>query len=497
MYLAKMTISSIGMEPVPPNEAKAADIFSRVGYKLEEAVADLVDNCIDAGAANVLIRFVRSTQGIHSLLVADDGHGMNEQSLLEAMRFGSEGNKGTTALGKYGIGLKSASLSQAQTVTVLSKRKNRSVGRRWTVENIREGWQCERLSPSQCTDFLGQDFSPVAMPEHGTIVIWERLEHLKAMSGNVDKVLEKSKRRLTVELGIKFHRILSRGSVAIHIDDIDLTEEEPSLAIPVFPLDPFEYVNTGSADYPKLLNIPIGKKASLELTCHIWPPNSNAAGYKLGGGKVASRQGFYFYRNDRLIQAGGWNGILADESEPHMSLARVAVDLPSELESVFKLDIGKSSIDPPADFHIGLTESGQHTQFRKFLIDAEAAYRGQKKKESAKFPFVLGAGVPKSVRTKVRNALQESGLPASREVRFVWSALDPDEVIQLEGNLQTIHLNRRYKSDLVAETGHEGALIKLLVLLLFQDDLGKSFLSGLGKERLRRINQALIGTFSA
>ena len=80
--------------------------------------------------------------------------------------------------------------------------------------------------------------------------------------------------------------------------------------------------------------------------CHIWPPQSHALGYRLGGGKVALRQGFYFYRNNRVIQAGGWNGVRGDDGEPHLSLARVKIDLPSELDSMFKLDVTKSRLDP-------------------------------------------------------------------------------------------------------------------------------------------------------
>ncbi|MEJ8858638.1 ATP-binding protein [Variovorax robiniae] len=492
-----MNIGTVGTDSVLPNEEKSADIFSRVGYKIEEAVADLVDNSIDAHASQVLIRFVRSSQGIHSVIIADNGDGMNDEELLEAMRFGTRTTKDASALGKYGIGLKSASLSQAQTVTVLSRCAGTTIGRRWTVENIRKNWQCERLESSQSAQFMDASFGPVTHTGNGTVVVWDRLEHLRAGGGHVDKVLEKVRRSLSVELGIKFHRILSAGRVTIFIDDIEITEDEASLPVPVESLDPFGYSGSGHPKYPKALVIPIGRTEQLRLICHVWPPKSRDPGYKLGGGRVASRQGFYFYRNDRLIQAGGWNGLQADDSEPHMSLARVQIDLPPSLESSFKLDIGKSSIDPPSDFIVNLTAAGQYREFTQFLDDAEDAYRHQKKKESARFPLIPGAGMPRGVRAKIRTAFRETGVPAPAEIAFVWMRMEPDEVIRLDSAAQQIQFNRRYKTDLTQNIGHDGAIIKLLILLLFQDEMGKSFLTAPSRDRLARINQALLATFAA
>lgn len=272
-------------------------------------------------------------------------------------------------------------------------------------------------------------------------------------------------------------------------------EETAGIPIPVRPLDPFSYPSTGSKDYPKILNIDLQSKQTLKLEFHIWPPKSSAPGYKLGGGKVASRQGFYFYRNDRLIQAGGWNGCQSDDAEPHLSLARVRIELPSSLDSLFKLDIGKSMIDPPAAFLPSLeTASAEGFTLRKYIHDADSVYRKQKKKESAKFPYIPGAGFPAQARTKIKSVLKEAGVAAPEEVSFKWRALGPDEVVLIDNGCLEISLNSRYREFLEGPGSDGSALVKLLMLLLFQPNLKKSFETEKGRDWLQRVNLALLMT---
>lgn len=497
MLLDSLKISVIRSEPLPPDEAKAADIFARIGYTIEDALADLVDNSIDAKAKNVLIRFVRSSTGIHSILIADDGKGMDDKTLREAMRFGSRTTKGKVELGKYGIGLKSASLSQAQTVTVLSRQHGKTLGRRWTTENIRKGWQCDVLDHVQCNKLFSSDLGAVRIGLNGTIIVWEHLEHLKAQKDTLSRVLDRTIQRVSNELGLKFHRFLAKksGSIGIYIDQQDVMEETAGIPIPIRPLDPFSYQASGSKDYPQTLEITLQNNQTLELECHIWPPKSSAPGYKLGGGKVASRQGFYFYRNDRLIQAGGWNSCQSDDAEPHLSLARVRIELPSSLDSLFKLDIAKSMMDPPAAFLPALeaANAGGFT-FRKYIRDADSVYRQQKKKESAKFPYIPGAGFPAKARTKIKTVLKELGVATPEEVSFKWRALGPDEVVLIDNENLELVLNSRYKKSLESASSDDAALVKLLMLLLFQPNLKKSFETEKGRDWLQRVNLALLMT---
>lgn len=497
MLLDTLNIAAIGAEKISPNHKKEADLYSRIGYRLEEAVADLVDNSIDARAKNVLIRFQTHTGGIHSVVIADDGDGMDERQLREAMRIGSDSNKGQEQLGKYGTGLKSASLSQARSVTVLSRQKGVAIGRRWTHESIASGWMCEVLSPAQCKTALDMDLGPVDNETSGTLVIWEQLEHLRAARNSVRKVVDRARRSVRIELGIKFHRLLEAGKATVWIDEADVLEDGGGEPESVRALNPFPE-STGRAGYPLELSAKVSEKgAALQMKLHIWPAKSKETGYRLGGGKVASRQGFYFYRNDRLIQAGGWNGLQSDDSEPHLSLARVSIELPARLESLFKLDIGKSMMDPPANFALALEEGETGKTFRKYLQHAESAYRNHQKQQSAKFKFTCGAGVHAAVRRKVRAALSETGLPAPLDVEVIWKALPGDELVRVGTAPARVELNNVFRKVLEKDSLPATNLVKTLFVLLFQEEMGKAFMTEPSRDRMRRINQALLSTISA
>lgn len=485
---------TVRTEPLPPDDKRAGDIFSRLGYKISDAVADLVDNSVDAEAGNVLIRFIRSAEGVHSVVIADDGHGMDAPELKEAMRFGTSIKKNNKQLGKYGIGLKSASLSQAETVTVLSRRGKAYVGRRWTLENIKKKWQCDILGASDVQKAFGIDFGQFRIPRSGTIIIWERLEHLRALPQNLDKILENTIDELCVELGIRFHRFIESKRLKLLIDQQFAGEEAPEVSRIVSPLNPFSYPASGRSDYPITLKLNI-EGVKVAAKCHIWPAKSTAPGYRLGGGKVALRQGFYFYRNDRVIQAGGWNRIRADDGEPHFSLARVEIDLPAALDSMFKLDVTKSHLDPSPQFiQALLAAESRGTGFDDYLKHAESVYRKQKKKDGARFPFIPKNGFSKSACKAIAQILEEQGRGRSRKVGFVWKVLDHDEIVRVDAEKNLITLNSRYKKDLVEGKGRDAPVLKLTLMFLLQRELDKSIKTKVATDWMHRLNLALIAS---
>ena len=247
------------------------------------------------------------------------------------MRFGSRTEKSERALGKYGIGLKAASLSQAKIVTVLSKHKGRNVGARWTFENIAKGWICQVLKTAQIAAFLADGMAPVGLRKSGTVVIWEELEHLAATKAGIDATIQQTIREVSHDIGLRFHRFIREKRLKVYLDVQTAGEPPTTIREEAAPLDPFDYPTSGREGYPKGFQVPLGPAGRLRIECHIWPAKSEEPGYKLGGGKVSARQGFYFYRNDRLIQAGGWNGCREDDNEPHLSLARVKVEPPVSL----------------------------------------------------------------------------------------------------------------------------------------------------------------------
>lgn len=496
--MALLTFNAEGSERLPPDEEKSGDIYSRLGYRFADAIADLVDNSVDAEASNVHIRFVRSSEGIHSVTIADNGRGMTESDLREAMRFGSRSNKTGSQLGKYGIGLKSASLSQAERVTVLARRGKDYVGRRWTLGNIKKGWQCEILRITDTAKAFGQQYGEFRIAKSGTIVIWEELEHLQALPDNVDQVLERTIKDLNTELGVRFHRFIESRRLVISIDQQLVFEDAGDIFTCVAPLDPFSYPTSPNKDYPARLTFKIGT-VSLAAECHIWPPKSNLPGYRLGGGKVALRQGFYFYRNDRIIQAGGWNGLRGDDGEPHLSLARVKIDLPAVLDSKFKLDVAKSRLDPAPQFRhsLLLAKTRDGINFDKYLLDAQSAYRKQKTKDGARFPVVPGAGFTSKSQEAIAGILKEDGTGKPMKIAIRWAKLDHDEVVRPDAAERCLLLNARFRNQLAEGDTNDAPVLKMALLFLLQDQLLKSFATKVTSEWLRKVNAALIASLKS
>src|SRR4051794_15076760 len=166
---------------VIPSAARLMTSLRDIGYDLPSAVADLVDNSIDAGATTVSIDVCR--KGEWSFIrVADNGRGMTERVLEEAMRYGSRRSYDAGDLGKFGLGLKTASLSQCRRLTVATRTTalGRVHIRRWDLDDVREqdSWELERLVPSECPRYL---VAPL-QGERGTVVLWEKLDRILAYS---------------------------------------------------------------------------------------------------------------------------------------------------------------------------------------------------------------------------------------------------------------------------------------------------------------------------
>jgi len=161
--LDALQIPTEGTKQILPDAEGVFDAIARIGYEFEQAIADLVDNSIDAEGSDVLIRFAYDDQAVRSVAVLDNGHGMGEAALDQGMAFGARTGKGDGSLGKYGMGLKSASFSQCDVLTVISSRQGQVVGRRWTAEKARADWLLEILLPAAAEDYLTANSDRVAL----------------------------------------------------------------------------------------------------------------------------------------------------------------------------------------------------------------------------------------------------------------------------------------------------------------------------------------------
>jgi hypothetical protein len=213
---------------------------------------------------------------------------------------------------------------------------------------------------------------PFKIKKSGTLIIIDELDHLRVSNKGLEATLQKIHKTLSNHLGLTFHRFLANGS-QIFTDAAVEESGTGGFAISIQSLNPFDYPTSGDPAYPLEFSIDLSGLPSLKCVAHIWPANQASPGYMLGGGNVAKRQGFYFYRNDRLIQAGGWNGWRTADSEPHTSLARVVVELQPEFDSQFRLNVQKSSVDVPEAFRAAL--DNHVCPMGKFVKRADEIYR--------------------------------------------------------------------------------------------------------------------------
>lgn len=343
--LAGYSDSPVGSsEPIAPDPGRLIVALRQIGYSLEQALSDLIDNALSAGATNVLIRFLWTGERIVGVAVVDDGAGMDAAQLRNAMRFGSAARVDHTSLGKFGLGLKLSSFSHARTLVVISRREGLTVGRRWTLAGIRRHWDCDIVKESQAAALIDAPWSPIDLRVSGTVVLWNDIDKLPVSGRGLRYTLNALHRRLELHLGLHFHRFIQRGVLSIHIDQQEQGEPEHQIRATVPALDPFGYGVAPLEGYPRTFVMHLAGVGEIPLDCHLWPPNSDRPEYRLGN-RAAARQGFYFYRNRRLIQAGGWNGLLQNDAEPHASLARVRIDLPPSFDDRFSLNVqtGKPS----------------------------------------------------------------------------------------------------------------------------------------------------------
>jgi hypothetical protein len=476
-----------------PDAEGVFDAIARIGYEFEHAVADLVDNSIDAKASNVLVRFIYDDNAVRSVAVLDDGDGMDARQVDDAMAFGARTGKGDDSLGKYGMGLKSASFSQCDVLTVISRQGGAVSGRRWTAEKARSDWACEVLLPGAAEAYLDSNGDRVATRPHGTLVEWDRLDALSHSMQKPERMIEARFEQLSSHLGLVFHRFLDAHRVRIRLDAMNPRTGTRGLAQDVVALNPFPAVS-GRDGYPKCFTFTLPTGQDLSFNAFIWRRGAKEAGFRLGGGRRTKRQGIYVYRNDRVIQAGGWNGLRNDD-EVHSSLARVQFDLPAGLDAVFKPTVQKSAVSMPDELLNALkaARSGP-TSFAEFLADAETAYREQKPANLVRHGLVPISGTTKTLARQFEQILGE---PEDDEdiVRFQWELMEEERFFDVDPDTNTIFLNSRYRAaTLHGSRGSSGdaPLVKTLLMLLCKDDMTRRYRRKTHEEKLRVFNELLV-----
>lgn len=311
-----------------------------VGYSLEAAVADLIDNSISAGARRIDVDLEPASGGHVAIL--DNGIGMAPDSAIEALRLaGSVGERASTDLGRFGLGLKTASLSQARCLTVITKHAEGTTALRWDIDHIKKTgrWSLLRLSPAEFDDLPWA--SRLNAQESGTLVLWTNLDLLLGDTSDPSELIRQRVAPLIESLALVFHRFLHRRKNGVQImvnGNI------------VKPFDPFLASNLKTQTSPTQY-IPIGG-AEVSVTAHTLPHVSGLTPEERQrpdlGERMREAQGFYIYRNERLISYGHWYGL--SRMDDISKQTRVQVDVPNTIDHLWQLDIKKSRAEPPASF---------------------------------------------------------------------------------------------------------------------------------------------------
>ena len=327
---------------LPPYAPTLIESTRAIGYSLEAAVADIIDNSIAANAMNVDIYFF-PVDGAY-IAILDNGSGMNEKEINIAMQYGSKNpteERDKKDLGRFGLGLKTASLSQCRCLTVISKQGERLEGRQWDIDHVIEvgDWSLIILDEEEINEF--PQVEELKKYESGTLVIWQKLDRLKAGEINFELSLGRKIDRVRNHLSLVYHRYLM-GESGIRKLKLFINGEK------VKAIDPFLTNKSVQAMDDETLIIQ-GHKILVRpyILPHISKLTSDEI--KMLGGKdgLRKQQGFYVYRNKRLLVWGTWFRMMrqGDLSK----LARIRVDIPNTLDDLWTLDIKKSSALPPAE----------------------------------------------------------------------------------------------------------------------------------------------------
>jgi hypothetical protein len=435
-----MATSLTNTEHLPANLDKLDQALRSIGYSFEAAVADIVDNSIDAGAGNVLVRIIVNAGGNIDLGIWDDGKGMSEQMLKEAMRFGTDVSQEVKRLGKFGLGLKLASLSQARELHVISARQGEISGRAWLEHGVGRGFLSTIHTASSCRELLAAMIADMPFAPSATLVWWSSLYRIRNIGSDPQQLAQKLMNRLKIYLALVFHRFLSGRAqkVNLRLDIYDRTSHQAGIPATLDPIDPFNYRQSGHASFPAELLVGEPYSDKLKIVAHIWPPNSDDASYKLPGGTNA-RQGLYFYRNDRLIQGGGWNGIR--EVEQHSSLARLEVDVAADFDVEVSVDVKKVEIQLPPDLMEAIRKSktASGIDFRKYCSLAVDAYR-KRKITDAELPLIPSRGLPADVVALLRRELSLEKTKKSHNLKIVWTKMEKDVFFDIDRSADTLHI---------------------------------------------------------
>jgi len=344
---------------VEPRAAALIESLRAFGYDLSTALADLADNSLFHMAHSISVHFHWAGEK-SAIAIADDGSGMDEQTLKDAMRVGSRNPRETRDpgdFGRFGLGLKTASFSQCRRITVFTWcNGGEPLIRCWDLDHVAETdkWHLLRI-PSKIAATLA---AKLRDPKHGTVVVWETLDRITSGAATDNDADEDAFLRLAEQVGAHFGTVFHRMMTGKNAIKFSLNGQA------IKPWDPF------LRDEPATQTYPIEKLTFQGQCIEVEPfvlPHLSKLTPELHACAAGQRgwnahQGFYVYRNRRLIVPGDWLGIKGWRQEEHYKLARIRVDLPNSLDHEWEIDVTKSRARPPEKLRRELARIGERTR---------------------------------------------------------------------------------------------------------------------------------------
>ena len=371
---------------IQPSAPILVESLRAFGYSLETAIADLIDNSISADATEIWIDF-HWNGSKSAITITDNGHGIPQDEMLQVMKFGSKSPDDTRHdkdLGRFGLGLKTSSLSQAKSFTVCSKTDTEQISSmQWDIDHIKQTNDWTILIPEYTSGH--QFMNRLKALQHGTVVIWEKMDRVVSAGWMVERQQDEYKfieMKLKVQehVSMVFHRYLEgiRPSLKIYMDNIK-----------VEPWDPFCEIHNATHRTPEEI-IPFGE-GTVSIKGFVLPHKDkltieeydNLKGPKGWNGQ----QGFYIYRNRRMLVSGSWLGLGDNKAwtkEEQYKLARIRIDIPNSLDSDWSIDVKKSTAKPPLILKDRLMKLAQDVRTKAREV---FAHRGQYKKRSSELEY--------------------------------------------------------------------------------------------------------------
>lgn len=388
-----------------------------IGYSFETAIADLIDNSISAKATRIDILSIPNEEPY--IIIFDNGNGMNKVELEEAMRLGSKNPnevREENDLGRFGLGLKSASLSQCRNLTVVSKKDGKLSAFSWNLDYVieRNSWSILEYSEEEIMQLENIElFNDV---ETGTYVLLKKFDKIQASTLEINKTITEKMSSTIDHLALVFHRYLDDG-VEIYVNNRKIES-----------IDPFLTKNKAT-QAKRTQEIKIGESI-IKVKPYILPHYNKLSedDLKKVGGKedLRKNQGFYIYRNKRLIIWGTWFRL--SRQDELSKLARVMVEIPNSLDDVWGIDIKKSTANIPDIIKKNLYSCIEESVFTSKEV---YRYRGRKENNSEKYNYVWD-------RIKTRDGYEYRINRDLPQIQLLSKNFDKDVLIEFERLLKNI-----------------------------------------------------------